>query len=196
MKCSDSRKTVHDALLKDVSTLQCQPITASSCWTCYFKRIQKGFVNTGIEIRLFEVFLVWIELIVLVMHLSLKGQVRFHGLFVFSLFRTHFTYDMRKSIDLSDLIKWISFRMWTVSTEDRIWKPNQIYMPCEQSQSTSVQCSFWLFYSVLNSLIRYLNLKVKIMESLDWKNSIPSHMNKTRYCKHKQVALPENDTPR
>lgn len=89
------------------------------------------------------------------------------------LFRTHFTYGMRKSIDYC-LIKWISCRMWTVSLEDRIWKPNQTYMQCEQSQSTSVQCSFWLFYSVLNYLIRYLNLKVKIMESLDWKklNSI------------------------
>jgi len=73
MKCSDSRKTVHHALalLKDVSTFQCQPITALSCWTCYFKSIQKGFVNTGIG--LIEVVLVWIELIVLVMHLSLKG---------------------------------------------------------------------------------------------------------------------------
>ncbi len=47
-----------------------------------------------------------------------------------------------------------------------------------------------LFYSVLNSLNRYLNLNVKNMERLDGKIFMATHMkNKTRYCKHKHVTF-------
>lgn len=69
-------------------------------------------------------------------------------------------------------------------------------MQCEQNQRANLY-NINLFYSVLNSLIRYLNLNVKNMERLDGKNLIPTHMkNKTRYCKHKHVTLSENDISR